>query len=94
MCIKNRNKMEIRKLRDRFNKLNDIEEDFTEIDEFQEKVYSLEQDIFDAINQVEPHKNRDLTKLANDISELKNKNDFYNADDELYRLFPNGQDDG
>jgi hypothetical protein len=94
MCIKNRNKVEIRKLRDRFNKLNDIEEDFTEIDEFQEKVYSLEQDIFDAINQVEPHKNRDLTKLANDISELKNKNDFYNADDELDRLFPNGQDDG
>jgi len=86
--------MEIRELRDRFNELNDMEVDFTEIDEFQEKVYSLEQDVFDAINQVAPHKNRDLTRLVNDISELKNQNDFYNADDELDRLFPNGQDDG
>ena len=86
--------MEIRELRDRFNELNDMEVDFTEIDEFQEKVYSLEQDVFDAINQVVPHKNRDLTRLVNDISELKNQNDFYNADDELDRLFPNGQDDG
>ena len=85
--------MDISNLRDRFNELNDMEVEFIEMDEFQQRVESLEEDVYEAMHQFGPQ-NQDLKRLINDISALKSENDFYNANDERDRLFPNGEDDG
>ncbi len=84
--------MNIKELKERFDK---IEEEVDEIDvnELEEIVYKLEEDISEVIGSGMPNEENSLRSLLKKIAFFKKENDFYDADAELDRMFPNRNDD-
>jgi hypothetical protein len=88
----NLDSMSLKEYNERFNQ---IEKGITEMDvnELEDKVYTLEEDIREELEICLPSEEKDLQNLLNKIVSFKKENDFYDADAELNRMFPDRNDD-
>jgi SpoVK/Ycf46/Vps4 family AAA+-type ATPase len=84
--------MNIKEFKEQFVKIED-EVDETDINELEETVYKLEEDISEVIGSGMPNEENSLQSLLKKIARFKKENDFYDADVELDRMFPNRNDD-
>ncbi len=85
--------MEIEKLKKRFEEIEEIDIDEVDINLFEEKVYKLEEEVQNEIYFSFSQEKAELIQLLHKIARFKKENDFYNAEDELDRMFPNRGDD-
>ena len=84
--------MNIKEFRERFDEIEE-KVDETDVNELEEKVYKLEEDINEVVGSGMPNEENALRTLLNKIALFKKENDFYDADAELDRMFPNRNDD-
>lgn len=86
--------MELNKLKVRLNELNEQIDDIDiNINELEDIVYQLEEDVNHAMRCCNQNEIDSYNKLLKEIKKIKNENDFYDADAELDRMFPNRHDD-
>ena len=72
----------------------EIKEIFENGDYDHDLVYALEEEIQDACQEAfEDQEHLELKKLLERVGEFKKENDFYDADAELDRMFPDRHDD-
>ena len=95
----------VEELEERFNEVEEFVEN--QEDDFEDKVFQLEEDVQYEIEMLQDHINGldfDKTEaleevlskyenIAKKIKILKSENDFYDEDAELDRMFPNRYDD-
>jgi predicted nuclease with TOPRIM domain len=87
--------MSLQDFKERFDKIELEFEEFEGIDinKLEEKVYKLEEEIFEEIQFCSPHEEKTFQNLLKKIKKLKKENDFYDEDAELDRMFPNRNDE-
>lgn len=84
--------MNIEKFKEKFAEIEE-EVDAPDFNELEEKVYKLEEEINEVMGSGIPSENNTLQTLLKRIARFKKENDFYDADAELDRMFPNRYDD-
>jgi len=83
--------MNIKEFKEKFAEIEE-EVDDADFNELEEKVYKLEEEISEAMGDI-PGEENALRNLLKKIARFKKENDFYDADAELDRMFPNRNDD-
>lgn len=84
--------MELENFKIRLEEINEQIDDL-DITELEDIVYKLEEDLNEKIASCFPDEAEPFEKLLKKIKKLKSENDFYDADSELNRMFPNRHDD-
>lgn len=86
--------MKINELENRFQKIEEINYDATDINEFQDKVFALEKEVQDGIDFPDnPREKKGFEKLMQKIIRFKEENDFFDPDTERSFMFPDGMDE-
>lgn len=75
--------------------LDEIEQKFVEeeYDNLEDRVYELEEKVVEYIDITEGQESILFEKLLKRIATIKRENDFYDADAELDRMFPDRHDE-
>lgn len=82
--------MDLKRCEIRFEKLDEIDIDKIDINDFQDMVWELEEDVQSGIDfSVDPSEKKGFKKLIQKIMRLKQDNDFYDPDTESNNMFPN-----
>lgn len=81
--------MDIKRFKDRFEEIEELDYDEVDITEFEDLVYELERDVQDAIDSSFPDDEKKLKKLMKKIIRFKEDNDFFDHNSELENMFPN-----
>ncbi len=85
--------MNIKDFKNRFEQIEEIDIDETDINDLQEKVWKLEEELQNAIDFTIPTQLPKFKKLMRKIAEFKKENGFFDPNSELENMFPDGQDD-
>lgn len=84
--------MSTKEFKERFEKIKN-EVDNLDISDLEEKIYKLEEELIEEIEFCLPGEQKDYQSLLKKIKHFKKENEFYDADAELDRMFPNRHDD-